>query len=127
AFNAVIILAALLFVAGPMAAIVVAGLKADLARLVADPAVHAATTTSIVLAFLSALLSVTLSVSLVMARRAMELRRPRMAPPSLLERLLDTGAGFVLVVPPLVIGAGWFVLMRGSGHLFAIAPVMVAT
>ena len=126
-FNAALILAALLLVAGPLVATVIAGLRADLARLAADPAVHAATATSLVLAALAAMLCVCLSVSLVMARRALELRRPRTAAPSLLERLLDTGAGFVLVVPPIVVGAGWFVLMRGTGLVFAIAPVMVVT
>lgn len=125
--NGSIIMIALAFVAGPLVATVIAGMRADLARLIAEPTVHAAATTSIVLAFLAALLCVILSVSLVVARRAMELGRPRTTEPSLLERLLDTGAGFVLVVPPIVIGAGWFVLLRGTGQLFSIAPVMVVT
>ena len=38
---------------------------------------------------------------------------------------MDTGAGFVLVVPPIVIGAGWFVLVRHFADVFAIAPIMV--
>jgi thiamine transport system permease protein len=33
----------------------------------------------------------------------------------------------VLVVPPIVIGAGWFVLLRHFGDVFAVAPVMVVT
>lgn len=126
-FNAALILAALAFVAGPLAATVIAGLSADLARLAADPAVHAATATSLVLASLAAILCVCLSASLVTARRAMELRRPRTAVPSLLERLTDTGAGLVLVIPPIVVGAGWFVLLLDTGRVFAIAPVMVVT
>jgi len=36
-------------------------------------------------------------------------------------------AAFVLVIPPIVIGAGWFILLRQSGQLFALAPVMVVT
>ena len=43
----------------------------------------------------------------------------------LLEHATDTGAGFVLVVPPIVIGAGWFLLLRHGGDVFAVAPVMV--
>ncbi len=46
---------------------------------------------------------------------------------SLLERMMDTGAGFVLVVLPIVIGAGWFLLVRRHADVFAIAPVMVVT
>lgn len=124
-FSAALLLAALVFVAGPLVAVVVSGLQADLLRLAADPAVHAATLTSLTLAFCAAVLSVALSLSLVMARRTMELRRARQSRPPLLERLFDTGAGFVLVIPPIVLGAGWFVLMRNTGLVFAIAPVMV--
>ena len=42
---------------------------------------------------------------------------------SLLEHAADTGAGFVLVVPPIVIGAGWFMLARHVGDVFLLAPV----
>ncbi len=125
AVNAALILAALLFVAGPLAAVAIAGLRADLARLAREPAVHAATLTSLALALAAAVLCVALSLSLAAARRALEIRRPRNARPSLLERMLDTGAGFVLVVPPIVVGAGWFVLLRGTGQVFAAAPAMV--
>jgi thiamine transport system permease protein len=78
-----------------------------------------------VLALLAALLSVALSLALAMARRAMELSRPKTARPSLMERMFDTGAGFVLVVPPIVVGAGWFVALRHTGQVFSLAPVMV--
>lgn len=126
ALNVMLVLAALLFVAGPMAATLVAGLEADLARLAGETAVRRATVTSFVLATLSALFSVALAAALIMARRVLELRR-RSVMPSLFERATDTGAGFVLVVPPIVIGAGWFVLLRHTGAVFAIAPLMVVT
>ncbi|MBN9232488.1 MULTISPECIES: thiamine/thiamine pyrophosphate ABC transporter permease [Phyllobacteriaceae] len=124
--NFVMIAAALLFVAGPMAAIVAAGLAADLSRLVGENTVQQAALTSIVLAFLSALLSVVLSFSLVAARRALAGRR-KTGRSSLLEYAADTGAGFVLVVPPIVIGAGWFLLLRHVGDSLAVAPLMVVT
>ena len=41
--------------------------------------------------------------------------------------MASTGAGYVLVVPPIVIGSGWFVMLRHSDILFAAAPVMVVT
>lgn len=126
-FSAILIVSALLFVAGPMAAILISGLQADLVRLASDPAVHAATLTSLVLALGAAVLSIALSLSLVMARRTLELHRHRNAAPSFLEQLFDTGAGFVLVIPPIVLGAGWFVLMRNTGLVFVVAPLMVVT
>ena len=125
AANGALIIAALAFVAGPLAAIVISGLRADLWRLVSDRAVHNATITSLSLALLAAVLCVTLSLAVTMGRRAMEMRRARTAPPTPMERLLDTGASFVLVIPPIVVGAGWFVLLRHSGHIFAAAAPMV--
>ncbi|MCG7504084.1 thiamine/thiamine pyrophosphate ABC transporter permease [Mesorhizobium retamae] len=125
ALNATLIVLALLFVAGPMGATVAAGLQSDLVRLAGEKAVHLATATSAVLAFLSALLAATLSLSLVMARRALAARRGRTDKRSLLEYASDTGAGLVLVVPPIVIGAGWFLPLRHIGGAFAVAPIMV--
>lgn len=125
--NACLIALALLFVAGPMVATVLAGLKADLGRLAGEEAVRRATLTSAGLAFLSASLAITLSLALTSARRALTLRRRLDAPMSLLEHATDTGAGFVLVVPPIVVGAGWFLLLRGFTDVFAIAPLMVVT
>lgn len=120
--NILLIAAALLFVAGPMAATVAAGLKADLARLAGEDSVRRATFTSLALAGASAFIGVALALSLAMARRALA-AGPRRG--SLLERAADTGAGFVLVVPPVVIGAGWFLLLRNRVDVFAAAPAMV--
>ncbi|MBE1204754.1 thiamine/thiamine pyrophosphate ABC transporter permease [Aminobacter carboxidus] len=124
--NIAVILIALAFVGGPMLATVVSGLEADLGRLAGEASVQRATLTSIVLATLSATLAAMLALSLVMARRALAGGRPGGAR-KLLERFTDTGAGFVLVVPPIVIGAGWFVLVRQSVDVFALAPIMVVT
>ena len=67
-----------------------------------------------------------LSLALVAARRALE--RARRGGAALAARnAADTGAGFVLVVPPIVIGAGWFILARHFGDVFLLAPVMVVT
>jgi len=123
--NATVALLAFLFVAGPMAAIVMSGLQADLARLSGEASVQRATLTSLVLAAISAILAVALSLTLVAARRALELSRNGRTP-LLLERATDRGALLVLVVPPIVIGAGWFILLRTSGWVFAAAPGMVA-
>jgi thiamine transport system permease protein len=124
--NAVLVVAALLFVAGPMVATVAAGLQADLYRLAADGAVHKAAVTSIVLSTLSAALSVLLAWSLMSARQVLSQSTVSLGA-AWLESMASTGAGYVLVVPPIVIGSGWFVMLRHSDILFAAAPVMVVT
>ena len=122
--NALLILLSAAFVLAPMGATVAAGLAADLGRLAGEASVRRAVATSLVLSGLSAFVAVALSMSLVAARRSLQLRR-RGAGPGLCERLLDAGPGLVLVVPPIVIGAGWFLLLRRSVDVFVAAPVMV--
>ncbi|MHB2267692.1 thiamine/thiamine pyrophosphate ABC transporter permease [Aliihoeflea sp. PC F10.4] len=124
--DAVPILAAIVFVAAPMATVIISGLRADLLRLAADPAVHAATLTSLRLAAFAACFTLVLSLCLVRARQRLEIRRAGRRP-GLLERAMDTGAGFVLVIPPIVVGAGWFILLRNTGNvLLYAAPMVVA-
>jgi thiamine transport system permease protein len=123
--NAVLILLSAGFVIGPMAAVLVSGLSADLARLAGEASVQSAALTSLVLATISASLAVLMSLALVGARHALEGKRRGTRGGTLLERAVDTGAGFVLVVPPVVIGAGWFVLFLGIGDVFLLAPFMV--
>lgn len=125
AADAAIVGIAFVFVAGPLAAVLVSGLAADLGRLAADPAVHRATATSLAFAALSASIAVALSLALAAGRSALAQRRHGRA--RLLAPLMDTGAGFVLVVPPIVVGAGWFILLRGTTDVLALAPVMVVT
>jgi thiamine transport system permease protein len=122
--NAAVIILAALFVAGPMAATVAAGFSSDIGRLVMEPAVLRAAGTSLGLSVLAALLGVGLSFALVAARRSLEMRRGSSAA-SLFERIIDYGPGMILVVPPVVIGAGWFILLMHSGAVFSAAPIMV--
>jgi len=116
--NGAAILCAAVLVAGPLAAIVIGGLQADLSRLLAEAEVRQAMATSLALASGSALLATALSWSLAAGRR-------NVGQGGLLGWLMESGAGFVLVVPPIVIGSGWFMLLRGSVDVLALAPVMV--
>jgi len=122
--NAIIILLAALFILSPMIATIIAGLRADLPRLVTEKAVQNAALTSIILATFSAVLCLAISWSLVAARWSLASVR-RAGAPGLLERIFDTGAGFVLIVPPIVIGSGWFLLLRNHVDVFSAAPIMV--
>lgn len=122
--NGVMIALAAAFVLAPMAAIVASGLQADLGRLATEPAVLKAAAQSLLFALIAALLSVLLSLSLAAMRQKLETAR-RGGRRSIVETLSGTGASLVLVVPPIVIGAGWFVLLRNTGGVFAVAPAMV--
>jgi thiamine transport system permease protein len=118
-----LILLAFLFVALPIAGMVVSGLSADFARLFSERAVWRAIITSLALGGAAAFLSVLLSLALVAARQEVA-KSGRL---SLFERALDTGASLILVVPPIVIGAGWFILLRHFADPFFFAAPMVVT
>ncbi|MCC0030811.1 MAG: thiamine/thiamine pyrophosphate ABC transporter permease ThiP [Brucellaceae bacterium] len=102
-------------VAVPLATMTVAGLRADLARLATEPAVVDATLTSLALGTASALLATMFAYALVATRSAVSRRAA----------LFDQGASLVLLVPPIVIGAGWFVLLNRFIDVFSAAPFMV--
>lgn len=124
--NGLVIVVAALFVIGPMMAVVVSGLNADLARLAGEVAVQRAIATSLILSFLAALLAVWLSYALVATRKSLEMARTVNRHP-MLARLSDHGSQMILAFPPIVLGAGWFILLRHVGDVFLFAPVMVVT
>lgn len=122
--NAGIITLAAMFVGAPMGAVVIGGLEADLLGLISETAVQNAAILSLILASAAALITICLAFGMVMARRALELRRGRQ-PARFLEQSMDGGAMMVLIIPPIVIGAGWFMLLRHTGEVFRMAPAMV--
>lgn len=121
--NGLVLALAISFVVAPLVAIFVAGLEANLVAIVVRQSVQRAALTSLVLGILAATLAVALAWALTSARWALS-QRPAQSP---LELLLDQGASLVLVVPPIVIGSGWFMLLRTSTDVLALAPVMVVT
>ncbi|WP_372338717.1 thiamine/thiamine pyrophosphate ABC transporter permease [Mangrovibrevibacter kandeliae] len=112
------------FVLSPFAAVVARGLAADLPRLLGEAAVQDAALTSLLVATAAATLALALSTALLLAVYA-----PRATAGSATAhsraRLLDHAGGLVLVVPPVVIGAGWFLALRQVADVFAAAPVVV--
>lgn len=123
-FHAMVIIAGLLFVILPMAGTVLSGLAADLSRLLGERIVWKAILTSMILGAGAAALSLGISLALVTAREYLATKR-RHAPPGIFERSLDLGASLIMVVPPIVIGAGWFILSRHYVDPFSLAPIMV--
>lgn len=126
--NAALIIAvATLFIALPVLGMIISGLSSDLLRLLQEPLVQKSILTSLLLAFGAAALCVILSLTLVTAREysaARNLKKPQ-AWRSFFTAALDSGASLVLIIPPIVIGAGWFILLRQFTDVFALAPFMV--
>lgn len=123
--DALVISLGVIFILLPLAAVLVSGLRADMVRLAADPMVHRALSTSLAIALSSAFFCVLSGLALVAARQT--LLQPRRA--SLMARGLSSAisgsSALVLLVPPVVLGAGWFLLLRPFGDVAVFAPFVV--
>ncbi|WP_280775977.1 ABC transporter permease subunit [Rhizobium sp. SG_E_25_P2] len=115
--DGAIILLFTIFVAAPLAAATFAGLNADLLHLISDPLFHRALAISLGIAIAAGLFSTLLGYTLLEARR-------RFASGSLARRSLGL-TDFILLLPPLALGAGWFVLQLRLVWLGAGAPFAV--
>ncbi len=114
-WDAVVIIAATAFVLLPVLAVLAAGLQADLSRLLQSDSFHRALATSATIALASGLVAVSGSVALVNARLAIADRKN---PGMLLggfSSILGATSLLVLLVPPVVLGTGWFLFLRLSG------------
>lgn len=120
-----LIAVASLFLMSPLLSIAISGLTADLPRLVREPIVWRAILTSLGIGLCAAILSVTAALALVRSRHAALQLAQNAAWARLFRSAAATVSSLVLLVPPIVLGAGWFVLMRGRADVFALAPILV--
>lgn len=112
---------ATVFVAAPVAMVVIGGVTGPLARVATDPAVLAAVGRSLAVALPAATLAVAAGVAVVLGSRRLRLHhRPQLA------NLMELGGSVILVCPPLVLGAGAFLLLRYSADRTAVALAVVA-
>lgn len=116
---------AVLYVGLPFVAIVTSGLGGDLARLAGERAVHGAIATSLGLGVCAALLAFGLAALLCRGAVALAARRRFAGRPRALETVLAQAPSLILVVPPIVIAAGWFIALRTVTNVYAAAPFLV--
>ena len=123
--DAVLIGAGGLLVISPMVAILVSGLAADLPRLLSDPLFWRATLTSLLIGIAAAVLAVVVASLLVRGRYSADTRHGSY-PLALLSSLSGAAGSLTLLVPPVVLGAGWFLMLGGgTGQLLAPLAVIV--
>lgn len=124
--DGLLITAATLFLVLPLASVAVDAVAAPLTRLMGEPVVRRAVLTSLGIGAAAAILSLALTWALIKAaqaaRRTAAAGRPAMA---WFASACEVGGSLILVMPPIVVGAGWFVLLRPVADIFALAPVLV--
>lgn len=125
-WDGLIIVSAVLLIGLPLVAIVFSGGQADLPRLITAPVFLRAATTSLGIAAFSAIFVIIVSMAIIRARQAVSAKRRAARPLHLLSSVLGAGSSLVLLVPPVVLGSGWFLLLRPFGDVAVYAPVLVA-
>ncbi len=126
AWDMLTILLATLFLVLPLSSIVFAGARANLWNLVTSAAFLRAAWTSFTIAIIAGLLTIAVSLAIISAREAIaDLKRPTRTARSL-SALLGGISSLVLLVPPVVLGTGWFLILRPLGDVARFAPVLVA-
>lgn len=119
------ILFALVFIGAPLTAVVGSGLRADLPKLAGDPTVHRALITSIAIAVGSALLCVGIAAAMIRAAGTVTAGRHAPTLARFFAGAVTASTSLVLLVPPVVLGAGWFLLLRPLGDVARFAPAIV--
>ncbi len=125
-WDVVVILLAVMLVGLPLVAVAASGFSTDLLRLVTAEAFRRAAVTSLSIAVVSATLALCLSIALIRASQAIADKRRAGAPLKMLSVALGASSSLVLLVPPVVLGSGWFLLLRNYGDVAVFAPVLVS-
>ncbi len=124
-WDSVILTIASLFLLLPLVALLAAGIQADLAELVTSSAFVNAAVTSGIISISSGIIAVLLSVMIIGARIALNDRRHSSAATRGFSIILAASSSLVLLVPPIVLGTGWFLLIRPWGDVSTFAPYLV--
>lgn len=122
--DGLILLVFTLFTAAPLAATLVSGLAADFGRLALDPLLHRALITSLAISFASGCLSLAIALPIVLVPRLAETDNAGLATRLIAQALPATGS-LILLVPPVVVATGWFLMLRTFGETGRFAPVII--
>ncbi|MFO1349710.1 MAG: thiamine/thiamine pyrophosphate ABC transporter permease [Gammaproteobacteria bacterium] len=119
--DAIAIASAALAVLLPLATLVVAGLSGPVLATLADSLLWYSALRSLFIALGAGVLALLLGWALALASRELRVRRyrPRWAD------AVELGGALILVVPPLVLGTGFFVLLAPRADVFWLAPLLV--
>lgn len=125
-WDSSVLLLTALFLLLPLGAILWSGFHADLARLALSATFRQALLTSLAIAVIAGFLSLATALGILHARAAMGGGKAGSTSASLFSALLSALSSLVLLVPPVVLGTGWFLLLREGGDVGAAALPMIA-
>lgn len=123
--DATLLLSTSLFLMLPLGQVVVSGLRADLFRLLAQPAFGQAASTSFLVASGAGLIATLGAYGIIAARSQLSTDRSSALLVRLFSFSLGGASSLVLLLPTSVLATGWFLALRLQGDVAAFTPFVV--
>ncbi len=108
----------------PLTAVVAGALSAPFAKLLGEPVFWRAVMTSVIIASVAAISCLVLTWCMLAGLRTLRSGQSRRVA-TVFTNLSMASASLILVLPPVVLGTGWFILLRPVTDVFAVAPGLV--
>jgi len=116
---AIIILAAL-FILLPILSVFLSGMHADFSRILREPILWRAIATSGAIALAAAIIAVLIAYPLALAAIRLESKGATKR-----ARLFEAPVELTLLLPPVLLGAGWFLILRPTASSVGYAPALI--
>ncbi|MGO4354422.1 thiamine/thiamine pyrophosphate ABC transporter permease ThiP [Rhizobium sp. RAF36] len=113
------------FLISPLLSVLVAGLRADLPKLVGEPVFWQAAAMSCGISLSAATLALVVSAALIRARQTISADKRSKRGSRALYAAIGGASSMVLLAPPVVLATGWFMALRPFGDASVFAPVLV--
>lgn len=123
--DSLILLIAVLFLGLPLVSVVMAGLHADLLKLLREQIFWQSAAMSFAISLSAALLSIILSMAIIRARHTIASARRRSVASKSFFTAMGSASAMILLVPPVVLATGWFMALRPFGDASRFAPLIV--
>lgn len=123
--DGLLLVLATAFLLSPLLSVLVAGLRADLPKLVGEPVFWQAAAMSCGISLSAATLALVVSAALIRARQTISADKRSRRGSRALYAATGGASSMVLLAPPVVLATGWFMALRPFGDASVFAPVLV--
>lgn len=123
--DGIVISAMTLFIVLPLLHIFLSGVTANFQTLFSSPLFWRAFVTSFGVAFCSGMLAVSLTGITIISRQAIKVTPKPSTWISLVSYGLVSAPSVILLMPPVVLATGWFLLLPGPAETSMVGPVLV--
>lgn len=123
--DGLLLVLAMAFLLSPLLSVLVAGLRADLPKLLGEPVFWQAAAMSSGISLSAATLALVVSAALIRARQTISGDKRSRRSSRALYAAMGGASSMVLLAPPVVLATGWFMALRSFGDASVFAPVLV--